>query len=136
MGSMEFQNIWRIILDKAHLKEEVMLQRYWKYSSNACFNWSPTLHQLTKRKNKNSAKNVSESIFFRQTSIDLTNHILPFSVQVSMIAQAALQDITAIAITWFNVWHAPAVCTIHQLHNSAIAILAQRDLKNKQTTIS
>lgn len=58
----------------------------------------------------------------------LTHEVLPLGVQVCLVGQAALHDVQAVVVAWLHIGHAPAVRAVHQLHDGASALVAQRYL--------
>lgn len=45
-----------------------------------------------------------------------------------MVGQAALHHVEAVVVAGFHAGHAPAVWAVHQLHDGAGALVAERDL--------
>lgn len=59
----------------------------------------------------------------------LTHQVLPLSVQVRLVGQAALHDVQAVVVARLHAGHAPAVRAVHQLHDGASALVAERYLR-------
>lgn len=46
-----------------------------------------------------------------------------------MVGQAALHNIQAVVVAWLHTGHASAVRAVHQLHDGASALMAERYLR-------